>query len=388
MIHCHKVLICLTLSLCATAALAQEEALHPEAATSPVAYVYVSRPTHIDGFAASSSGKLTPVPGSPYAGISFNNMVIAGKYLYGTANQFDFASFSIAANGSLKPAAVTNVGKYLNGCGGNGTLQTDLAGQTIYNQFDLSLCDVNNAFESFKTEGKGELQFRGNTTTGIAVEAGTLPLVFSGGNRFAYQTSCGNDGHGGASTLTEIYREESKGLLVKAGFDNLVPAAKVSGDIYCSQYLASDARGHLAYALQEYDPGRGENTGPVVLASYTANSTGALSTHSTYANMPSTVISFVYTMSISPSGKLLAVGGENGFELFHFNGGGPVTHGSGLIPSDLGAYQFAWDGDDHLYVVGYRELYVYTVTPTSIKQAPGSPYSIPDAGNVSVLSLK
>ena len=40
------------------------------AGSSPVAYVYVTRPTHLDGFAASSNGKLTPVPGSPFAGIA------------------------------------------------------------------------------------------------------------------------------------------------------------------------------------------------------------------------------------------------------------------------------------------------------------------------------
>jgi hypothetical protein len=30
----------------------------------------------------------------------------------------------------------------------------------------------------------------------------------------------------------------------------------------------------------------------------------------------------------------------------------------------------------HLYVLGASKLYVFTATPTSVSQAPGSPYSI------------
>jgi hypothetical protein len=48
--------------------------------------------------------------------------------------------------------------------------------------------------------------------------------------------------------------------------------------------------------------------------------------------------------------------------------------------------QFGWDSANHLYALSADGLlFVYTVTPTSITEAPGSPYSIPEAGNLIVL---
>ena len=73
----------------------------PEATSSPVAYVYVSRPTHIGGFAASTTGKLTAVPGSPFSG-SVSSMSVNGKSLFGAGdNGKDIYSFSIGSSGAL-----------------------------------------------------------------------------------------------------------------------------------------------------------------------------------------------------------------------------------------------------------------------------------------------
>ena len=54
---------------------------------------------------------------------------------------------------------------------------------------------------------------------------------------------------------------------------------------------------------------------------------------------------------ISPSGKVLAVGGgvpdcancgAPGFQIFHFNGSSPITHYTGLLHSSEKFVQFAW----------------------------------------------
>lgn len=99
-------------------------------------------------------------------------------------------------------------------------------------------------------------------------------------------------------------------------------------------------------------------------------------------------------MSISPTGKLPAVGGggfeeygPKGFQIFHFNGASPITHYSGVLQSSHLISQFGWDKYNHLYVLGDGYLFVYTVTSTSIKEATGSPYSIPEASSVIVLDL-
>jgi hypothetical protein len=75
--------------------------------TSPVALVYVastpknSSTNEILGFAAASNGKLTPIPGSPFAA-NVRNMAVNGKYLFAPNNSTPFIeSYRIESNGTL-----------------------------------------------------------------------------------------------------------------------------------------------------------------------------------------------------------------------------------------------------------------------------------------------
>jgi hypothetical protein len=97
----------------------------------------------------------------------------------------------------------------------------------------------------------------------------------------------------------------------------------------------------------------------------------------------------VGAMSISPTGKLVVLADDPfGFQVFHFNGGDPITKYTGVVTPGDGFYQFGWDKSNHLFGLGYQGLHVYSATPTSIKEEPGSPYSIPEATSVIVLDLK
>jgi hypothetical protein len=89
---------------------------------------------------------------------------------------------------------------------------------------------------------------------------------------------------------------------------------------------------------------------------------------------------------MSPGGKLLAVGGTAGLQVFHFNGGKPITHYTGLLTTKE-VDQFFWDNDHHLYAISRSagKLFVFTITPTSVRQAPGSPYTITNPSNIIVL---
>ena len=94
---------------------------------------------------------------------------------------------------------------------------------------------------------------------------------------------------------------------------------------------------------------------------------------------------------MAPSGKLLAAGGSAGLLLFHFNGGSQPTKYKTLLANDnIGS--ILWDYDNHLYALGSdakgSKLWVYTVTPTSVAEAPGSPYSITNEGGMVVQPLK
>jgi hypothetical protein len=99
-------------------------------------------------------------------------------------------------------------------------------------------------------------------------------------------------------------------------------------------------------------------------------------------------------MNMSPSGKLLAVAsptgysgsgcncgraswGTAGLQVFHFNGGSPITHYTATL-TQTPINNVHWDNANHLYALSYStgKLYVYTITPTSATQTPGSPYTI------------
>ena len=374
------------------AALAQSETDQPEKAASPVAYVYVSRPTHMDGFAASSTGRLTPVPGSPFAHISVSGMSVNKKYLFGE-NGTDIFTFSIAPDGALTQVSEIDAQDYNSGAVGTiGPVRIDATGTTVYTQVYNSADRT--LIESFKIEGNGDLQFLGNADSGVYSDQISLfsPSVLEN-NKYAYQ---GGDLDFDDTEFPVLltYKRESTGLMSaidgEAKFPNPAPAYYT----YFLDALALGPTDHLAFAVEsldyEYTP-----HGHDLLGTFTAASNGNLSTTSTYRNMPSTEFANVGTMSISPSGKLLAVAGDNfgcggcgaiGFQLFHFDGSSPIKDYSGVLQPSHQFTQFGWDGANHLYALSADGfLFVYTVTPTSIKEAPGSPYSIPEAGNVIIL---
>jgi hypothetical protein len=94
---------------------------------------------------------------------------------------------------------------------------------------------------------------------------------------------------------------------------------------------------------------------------------------------------------MAPSGKLLAVGGLKGLQIFHFNGASPLTVDTGLLEK-YPVNAMYWDNANHLYAITsyYNgttttfQLYVFTVTPTSAVAAPGSPYPVPNAASLIV----
>jgi len=112
-----------------------------------------------------------------------------------------------------------------------------------------------------------------------------------------------------------------------------------------------------------------------------------LTTSSTYSNMPSVSVGdYILDYWMSPTGKFLAVGGQSGLQIFHFNGAHPITDYTGLITTNQ-VDQVFWDNNHHLYALSGSAglLYVFTVTEKSVTQAPGSPYSITTPENMMVL---
>jgi hypothetical protein len=165
-----------------------------------------------------------------------------------------------------------------------------------------------------------------------------------------------------------------------------------NGQIYCPYLTATDSTNHVAVAVQPIDNSSLQPVGPYQLATYTADSSGNLTTTSTYSNMPTTSVtntsdaSLTY-LSMSPSGELLAVAGTGGLQIFHFNGANPITPYTGPLTTDQVDKMF-WDKDNHLYAISQSagKLYVFTITSTVNSQASGSPYNVTSPANIVVLA--
>jgi hypothetical protein len=355
-----------------------------QAGTSPVAYVYVSNTAgtsyEITGYSANTSGQLTPIPGTPFPS-SVQYMALNGKWLFGEDNLTYIRSLSIASNGALHEVSSINASSYnSSGRGGPENVFLDHTGSTLYDG-DLNFDGLGNtAYQSFTIDqATGQLNFQALTSNGNSVRGSALS--FTGGNIYAYSSGC----YLGSPAVYSIYgyKRNSNGSLTDLKINPSIPVAP-KGTTYCPNLAAADPTNHVAISLT---PMNGQSlAGPPQLAVYTQGSSGNLTTTSTAANMPKTLTTIVNDIWMSPSGKLLAVGGSSGLQVFHFNGAAPITHYTGLLTTDS-IDQLFWDNANHLYAISRRfgNLYVFTVTPTSYTQAPGSPYPLAGAQNLIVL---
>jgi hypothetical protein len=360
-----------------TSTRAQAQTAEATASTAPVAYVYVSSnpngssTNEINGFAAAANGRLTPVAGSPFRD-DVTSMAANGKYLYAsTRNGIYVAAFAIEANGALHWSASTDIVKYNQGdCGSSGPLFLDRTGASLYDmEFNGDACS-NNSYQSLATNtSSGRLR---NLGSGASGEWFYLPATFIGNNVYAYTAVCLYD------MYWEIagFKRSSSGLLSQININAPTPAPK-TGDFFCPSQTAADTTNHVAITFQPVDQNSFSPNGPAQLAAYTAGSSGNLSTASTVANMPAASVGTVTGLGMAPSGKLLAVAGTAGLQVFHFNGSHPITHDTGLLTKDQ-VDQVFWDNDNHLYAISQSagKLFVFTVTPTSASQAAGSPHII------------
>ncbi|MGA2538840.1 MAG: hypothetical protein ABSF53_22730 [Terracidiphilus sp.] len=359
---------------------------------SPVAFVYATRPTHLDGFAAAANGKLTPVPGSPFSTPQFFHLSVNKKFLFGFTGT-EIYSYSIAADGALHQVAVTNALQIADPCTDGYELyptSIDASGSTLY--VPVAVCPADDKFvqalEAFKIESNGELQYLGASPP----TEFQGPVTILGNDKFAYMANCQPiNASADWYPWTATYTRESDGFL-SPNHDSfpMPPKYYPSPDWVCPEGLAADPTNHIALAEDAFSPKTHAGYTPLFLASYTADSHGNLTTTNTTENMAQAQTGF-NLLSISPTGKLLAIGGGDfgsGFQVFHFNGADPITNFTEPIETNNPFYfsEFGWDKSDHLYAVAYGTgLYVYTVTPTSINPAPGSPYSIPETSSLIVV---
>ncbi len=356
-----------------------------QGSSSPVAYVYVSNNPNgvgaINGYSADSTGRLTPIVGSPFPG-SVSWMAVNGAWLFGVqgvSENVDYIdSFSIAPNGALQQVSQINAASYNPyNSGGPVNLFLDHTGSTLYDGDIYAYGTGDSAYQAFSIDqSTGQLNFLQLGPNGGEIQL--APMSFTGSNKYTYSSGCyeGSPGIFG-------YQRNADGTLTSLNITPKIPPAP-NGNYYCPGLAAADPNNHVAIALTPFNFLTQE--GAPQLAVYTQQSNGNLTTTSTSANMPKTQVTSITDYWTSPSGKLLAVAGTTGLQVFHFNGANPITHYTGLLTTNE-IDQVFWDNNNHLYAISHPagKLYVFTVTPTTHSQAPGSPYTINSPENLIVL---
>ena len=354
----------------------------------PDAYVYVaSNPNSTSvqtyAFSAAADGSLTSLAGSPFP-TAVSLMAATQSYLFGT-NGIDINSFAVASDGTFQQVASINAQQsnslLLNGtlCGGPAALFLDPTGTTLYaNDYKGNIC-ANNDFQFFDlNQTSGQLTYLGVSSAASPEFLGVLSFV--GNHIDSYGSSCYH-----YKALIYGFARSNDGTLTALNINPAMPVAQ-GGTFYCPYLAASDTANHVAIPVQPLDAASWQPVAPYQLAVYTADSSGNLTTASTYSNMPSISAGFVRALAMSPAGDLLAVGGTRGLQVFHFQGAGPITPYTGLLATDE-VDQIFWDNDNHLYAIGQAagKLFVFAVTPTSNSPAAGSPYSIASPTDIVVL---
>jgi hypothetical protein len=381
---------CLAISAIAPASFAQSspgttDVSKPDSSAAPIAFVYVSNAknpssnndtANVYAYTAASNGKLTPVAGSPLndnvAGIAAN-----GTYLFG-ANGTIINSYKMGSKGTLSKVESIDTATYNpQGCGATGEIKVDHAGSFLYNTSEDPDCNGSH-FQFFGiNKSTGKLSYIGDT----AEEYTPYTLTFLGNDKFAYSPDCQYIDHE-AIPGNLGFKQHSDGSLTDVDLGTVGPKPRESENFYCTTVYAADPTDHIAALLSDQDVD-GDVYGNQVIATYTVGSNGKLATTSTYKNMPAAPTAGQYgaPMSLAPSAKYLAVGGPGGLEVFHFNGSSPVTRYKTVFTNNQ-VDNVYWDKSNHLYALGgpegHGKLWVYTVTSSSITEAPGSPYSIPN----------
>jgi hypothetical protein len=349
-------------------------------------------PCQLRAFTAYSNGTLKSVSGSPYSSTlcatSPNSIVVNGNTLFVSSGTQIFSYAITASTGALKQSGVIDTSgdnpdpndTYIIG------MVLDHTGANVYVLYSDEGNEGPDYLLNYKVSS-GKLSFVAATpSTGPGIYASDewhVPTV-SSNNEFLYGTY--NSGIFGANRGFAVWQRASNGTLtVPQDF-----AAK-GGPVGWSPFVGydltpngakADPSGHVA-VLMESEAGPPEGTlGNPQIATYTVSSTGNLSTTSTATNMPYADIGSFYDMNMAPSGKILAIAGTGGLEVFHFNGASPATTFGWL--SRHPQYLLHWDDANHLYSLGFDGLTMFTVTTTSGTQN-GSPSPIMNGLALAVL---
>ena len=375
--------VCLIAGLCAGPAFTQapsDEAISETTTSPPVAYAYVQTNSGVNVYAATAVGTLSLVKGSPFSTVG-EMEDINGKYLIsvGTTSLFVYPIESTGAVGKLASSIDTQsyggseCGDTNGGGSGAGGSVLDHSGKYLYVQlYNFYNCA---AWQSYKVESDGSLLFIGDVEYYDTDDGGDTQQFIPS----SVPTISSNDkfGYGWffdwAGSFSTFIKKPDGQLEVNNTFTEVDPANKPGSPFsFFPAISQADPESHLAVLMQSVDGSSDDlEFGPDQLASYTINdSTGSVISTNTWKNMP-VLAGSPSSMSMSPSGKILAVAVGTGIQFFHFNGANPITKFTGIIGLSGYITAMQWDKSNHLYAINGASgnLHVYTVTISSVKRS-------------------
>jgi 6-phosphogluconolactonase (cycloisomerase 2 family) len=352
------------------------------ATSAPAAFVYVTSNysganNRVVGYAATADGQLVQIAGSPWAD-NLVSLAVNGTYLFGSDNVAgdngrNIYSYRIESNGVLQYIGATNIQKTAteNECNGGGGLYLDHTGSYLYSFVVEVDCNSEAAFESFAVnKSTGLLNYLGDTSPNVF----TLgpPLTVAADNKYAYAAG----GNGSYSAISGFQIQSNGNLTDLASSGNYpFPSGQPSDAMGYIEEATADTTNHFAVNIfYVTDSGNSDK-----IATYAINTTtGNLTTSSTYSNMPTTEVGEATWQMMAPSGKLMAVAGPNGLQIFNFNPNGQATASTGLITRSPITMCY-WDNNNHLYAISNADgtIEAFTVTPTGATEVAGSPWYLP-----------
>lgn len=328
------------------------------------------------GYAVADDGSLTTIPGFPLP-YDFGGLV-SGNYLFaGDSDGVHLDTYRINTDGTFTKIAST-LDQSATQCQCEvGAAMTDRFGLNLY----VVVFDQDNSswLETYGIDrSTGKLHYLAYSGSMQGPGAGYALEAVSGDDHYIYGDFCSaygpcEIGYSARNTDGSILGGTGTGGAVKG----LTPPPGVMYGMYA---LQTDPSNHLLAVLSSYDDDKMMPLDvPNRLVTFTIHPDGTLTTTNTAADMTVPADQPMSAMSLSPSGKLLAIAGQNGLQIFDFNGAAPPTPETGVIPTDS-ITQLLWDNHNHLYGLSYsQKLYVFDVTPAGIVPAPGSPHSVPNA---------
>jgi hypothetical protein len=370
------------LGLVATLLLVSATAVFSQASTastsSTAAYVYVQiqgAEGAVYGFNASSTGKLSAIPGAPWK--PAGQIIGDNQHQFFTLGDENLYSYGVSSNGAIgsevSHAALLDYAGGACGSGKSGAngAVLDHTGSYVYVMLEYGGDDGCAAYQTYAISKAGQFDFAGDTEITNSGEEGAtdfgLPSIL-GNETFAFSQFLDSFG-----PVISSFKRTNSGVLE---YQTNSGISSPGDDIP----VAPDADPSGNYVVMQLYPGDGP---PGQLGSYEVASNGDLSTANTTSDMPAITLNSP-SSTFSPAGDLFVLysgkgtGDGNGISIYHFNGAKPLTLYKTLL-AGTPINQVAWDSSNHLYAISQPEnkLYVFTVTSSSVTEDTAWPIGAP-----------